>query len=226
MPAMAFDTLQEEARDQLPGAIKLRRDLHRHPEIGNILPRTRERLLADLDGLGLDLTLHERTSGVAGLLTGAKPGPTILLRGDMDALPMPEHTGLDFASEVEGRDARLRSRHPRGDAGRCRSPPRRPSGRHDRPGAVHVPARRGGSPRCPPHAGGGPARRTATGRRHAEPGRRRRRHPHQLRPADRLGEHPRGSDHGVVGRPAHRRDRAGRPRLRAPSRARSRSDRL
>jgi hippurate hydrolase len=102
MPAMALDTLQEEAREQLPAAIRLRRDLHRRPEIGNLLPHTRERLLEELDGLGLDLTLHEQTSGVTGLLTGAEPGPTILLRGDMDALPMPEHTGLDFASEIDG----------------------------------------------------------------------------------------------------------------------------
>jgi amidohydrolase len=99
---MAFDTLQDEAREQLPAAIALRRDLHRRPEVGNHLPRTRDRVLDDLDGLGLDLTLHEQTSGIAGLLTGGLPGPTILLRGDMDALPMPEHTGLDFASEQDG----------------------------------------------------------------------------------------------------------------------------
>jgi amidohydrolase len=99
---MSFDTLKAEAQDLLPGAIDLRRDLHRHPEIGNNLPRTRDRVLEELDGLALDLTLHAQTSGVAALLTGAKPGPTILLRGDMDALPMPEQTGLDFASEVDG----------------------------------------------------------------------------------------------------------------------------
>jgi hippurate hydrolase len=99
---MAFDTLQDEAQELLPDAIALRRDLHRHPEVGNHLPRTRDRVLEDLDGLGLELTLHDRTSGIAGLLTGARPGRTILLRGDMDALPMPEHTGLDFASERDG----------------------------------------------------------------------------------------------------------------------------
>ena len=64
------------------------------------------------------------------MLEGARPGPTVLLRGDMDALPMPEDTGLDFASEVAGRHARLRPRHPRRDAGRRRpscSRPGRPS---------------------------------------------------------------------------------------------------
>jgi len=54
-----------------------------------------------LDGLPLDITLHKTTSGIAALLTGDKPGPTVLLRGDMDALPMPEDTGLDFASTNE-----------------------------------------------------------------------------------------------------------------------------
>jgi amidohydrolase len=102
MPAMSFDTLKAEARDLLSRAVGMRRDLHRHPEVGNDLPRTRDRVLEELDGLPLDITLHERTSGVAAVLTGEKAGPTILLRGDMDALPMPEQTGLDFASEVDG----------------------------------------------------------------------------------------------------------------------------
>lgn len=79
-------------------AVALRRSLHRHPEIGNNLPVTREQVLTALDGLPLDITLHKTTSGIAALLTGDKPGPTVLLRGDMDALPMPEDTGLDFSS--------------------------------------------------------------------------------------------------------------------------------
>jgi amidohydrolase len=99
---MATDTLREEAGDLLDSAVQLRRDLHRHPEVGNDLPITRERILEDIDDLDLDITLHESTSGLTALLTGGRPGPTILLRGDMDALPMPERTGLDFASEVDG----------------------------------------------------------------------------------------------------------------------------
>jgi len=90
--------LQEQARSFQDNAVALRRSLHRHPEIGNDLPATREQVLQELDGLPLDLTLHKTTSGIAALLTGDKPGPTVLLRGDMDALPMPEDTGLDFAS--------------------------------------------------------------------------------------------------------------------------------
>ena len=99
---MAFDTLLAEAADLLPEAVRLRRTHPRRPEIGLTLPATREAVCEAIDGLGLDITVHEHTSGVAAVLTGDRPGPTVLLRGDMDALPMPEHTGLDFASEVDG----------------------------------------------------------------------------------------------------------------------------
>ncbi len=105
MPAMTEDIALSEVRDEaaelLTPAVELRRTLHSWPEVGNDLPITRETVLAALEGLPLDLTLHETTSGVTALLTGSAPGPTILLRGDMDALPMPEDTGLDFASRVD-----------------------------------------------------------------------------------------------------------------------------
>jgi hippurate hydrolase len=98
---MTTETLREEARDLLDDMTQIRRTLHRWPEVGNHLPVTRDVVLEALAGLPLELTLHESTSGIAAMLTGARPGPTILLRGDMDALPMPEHTGLEFASRVE-----------------------------------------------------------------------------------------------------------------------------
>jgi amidohydrolase len=94
--------LLDEARDLLPDAIRLRRTLHEWPELGNDLPVTRENVLEAIDGLPLDITLHETTSGIAAVLEGGRPGPTMLLRGDMDALPMPEDTGLDFASRTDG----------------------------------------------------------------------------------------------------------------------------
>lgn len=99
---MEISTLREEARDLLDETVALRRTLHQWPELGNDLPVTRENVLSALDGLPLDITLHETTSGIAAVLDGGKPGPTVLLRGDMDALPMPEDTGLDFQSKVEG----------------------------------------------------------------------------------------------------------------------------
>jgi amidohydrolase len=99
---MTLDTLRDEARQIHDDTVALRRRLHERPEIGNQLPVTRELVLESLDGLPLDLTLHESTSGIAALLTGGKPGPTVLLRGDMDALPLHEDTGLEFASKDDG----------------------------------------------------------------------------------------------------------------------------
>ncbi|MFN7148127.1 MAG: M20 family metallopeptidase [Microthrixaceae bacterium] len=95
------DDLLGSARDLLPEVVELRRTLHRHPELGLDLPRTQAAVLDALDGLGLELTVGERLSSVVADLDGGRRGPTILLRGDMDALPMPEDTGLDFASTVD-----------------------------------------------------------------------------------------------------------------------------
>jgi hippurate hydrolase len=91
-----------EAREMLDETVTLRRRIHRHPELGLTLPRTQAAVLEALDGLGLDVGTGQRTTSVVARLVGARPGPTILLRGDMDALPMPEDTGLPFASEVPG----------------------------------------------------------------------------------------------------------------------------
>src|SRR5690606_7167091 len=96
------DDLLEAARELLPGVVELRRDLHRHPELGLELPRTQAAVLDALDGLGLEVTTGDALGSVVADLEGGRPGPRILLRGDMDALPMPEDTGLEFASEVEG----------------------------------------------------------------------------------------------------------------------------
>ncbi len=100
---MTLDTLRDEALDIQGETVALRRMLHRYPEIGNDLPVTRDIVLESLAGLPLDITLHETTSGITALLTGGRPGPTVLLRGDMDALPLTENTGLDFSSKSDGR---------------------------------------------------------------------------------------------------------------------------
>ncbi len=99
---MELDTLRDGAHDLLGDMVALRRTLHQWPEMGNDLPITRDNVLEALDGLPLDVTLHETTSGIAALLDGGKPGPTVLLRGDMDALPLTEDTGLDFGSKSDG----------------------------------------------------------------------------------------------------------------------------
>jgi hippurate hydrolase len=80
----------------------LRRQIHQDPEIGLDLPRTQAKVLAALDGLPLEVTQGRALSSVTGMLRGAQPGPTVLLRGDMDALPITERTGLPYASSVTG----------------------------------------------------------------------------------------------------------------------------
>jgi len=92
-----------DAKSILDDTIQLRRRIHRHPEVGLSVPRTQATVLEALEGLGLDVRTGQRTTSIVARLIGARPGPTILLRADMDALPMPEETGLPFASEVEGR---------------------------------------------------------------------------------------------------------------------------
>jgi len=99
---MTLDSLLDDARDRLDGAVSLRRTLHRHPEIGLELPFTQERVIEAIEDLPLAVATGHSTTSVTARLRGARPGPTILLRGDMDALPMPEDSGVEFASGVEG----------------------------------------------------------------------------------------------------------------------------
>lgn len=91
-----------EASNFLPEVIELRRKIHANPELGNHLPQTTAAVLASLEGLDLDIRMSERTTSVVATLHGAKPGKRILLRGDMDALPMPEDNDLPFASRNPG----------------------------------------------------------------------------------------------------------------------------
>jgi hippurate hydrolase len=95
--------LLNAARAELPRAVALRRRIHQHPELGLDLPKTTAALLESLEGLGLELTRSRKTTGVVARLRGARSGRAVLLRADMDALPMPEDTGLPFASETPGR---------------------------------------------------------------------------------------------------------------------------
>ncbi|CAB4948559.1 unannotated protein [freshwater metagenome] len=76
---------------------EIRKDLHQIPEFGINLPKTRERVLASIHGLG-EIHLSERQSSIVLHIKGGLPGPTVLLRADMDALAVTEATGLDFAS--------------------------------------------------------------------------------------------------------------------------------
>jgi hippurate hydrolase len=92
----------DEAGGALDAAIDLRRRIHQAPELGLELPATQAKVLEALDGLPLAITTGTTSSSVVAILDGDEPGPTVLLRGDMDALPMHEDTGLEFASHDDG----------------------------------------------------------------------------------------------------------------------------
>src|SRR3954464_7061470 len=101
MPTSAADLLAAAYSDA-DRTIDLRRRLHRQPEIGLQLPRTQATVLAGLADLPIEVTTGRSTTSVVGVLRGARPGPSYLLRADMDALPVHEDTGLPFASEIPG----------------------------------------------------------------------------------------------------------------------------
>ena len=93
---------REEAAAIAGEIADLRHDIHREPEIGYDLPRTQRKVLAALDGLPLEITLGSALTSVTAVLRGGRPGPAVLLRGDMDALPVTEATGVPYASRIDG----------------------------------------------------------------------------------------------------------------------------
>ncbi|WKZ34398.1 MAG: amidohydrolase [Anaerolineales bacterium] len=92
----------KQAQDLFPYTQALRRDFHKHPELGFNEIRTGGIVARELESLGLEVTKGVGKTGVVGYLEGAKPGPTILLRFDMDALPITEDTGAEYASANPG----------------------------------------------------------------------------------------------------------------------------
>jgi hippurate hydrolase len=97
------DHLLEQAQDLAPRIVALRRAIHAEPELGLETPLTLAKVRAELADLPLEWREGSSCTGAVATLTGARPGPAVLLRGDMDALPMPEETGLAFASAIPGR---------------------------------------------------------------------------------------------------------------------------
>jgi amidohydrolase len=92
-------TVLDDARQLQPELVELRRALHREPELGLHLPRTQERVLAALEGQGIELTTGTALSSVTGVIRGGGgAGRTVLLRGDMDALPVHERNDLPYRS--------------------------------------------------------------------------------------------------------------------------------
>jgi len=90
--------LLEAAQAMQPRLVDLRRRIHREPELGLENPATRDKIVEALSDLELDVSLHRQSTGVVAVLRGAQPGRRLLLRGDTDALPMPEETGLSYRS--------------------------------------------------------------------------------------------------------------------------------
>jgi amidohydrolase len=81
---------------------ELRRSIHAEPEIGLDLPRTQRKVLDALAGLPLEISTGRNLTSVTAVLRGGQPGKTVLLRGDMDALPVTERTGVPYASKIDG----------------------------------------------------------------------------------------------------------------------------
>ena len=80
---------------------ELYKDVHRHPELSMQEARTASLAAERLEKAGFEVTTGVGTTGVVGLLRNGE-GPTVMLRADMDALPVQEQTGLDYASETDG----------------------------------------------------------------------------------------------------------------------------
>ena len=96
------DGLLPAATAILPDVVELRRTLHARPEIGLQLPATQAAVADELRRLGLEPKLGRSVTSVTAVIEGTAPGPTVLLRADMDALPLQEDTGLPFTSTIPG----------------------------------------------------------------------------------------------------------------------------
>src|ERR1700754_448345 len=99
---MLFMSFTESAQDMREELVQLRHSLHTTPELGLDLPRTQEKVLAALDVLPLEIKTGTALTSVTAVLRGGKPGPAVLLRGDMDALPVTEKNDLPYRSELPG----------------------------------------------------------------------------------------------------------------------------
>lgn len=92
----------QEAQAEFAFTRSLRRDFHRYPELGFQEYRTAEIVARELTTLGLEVSTGIAETGVVALIEGASSGPVLLLRFDMDALPVQEETGAEYASENSG----------------------------------------------------------------------------------------------------------------------------
>jgi hippurate hydrolase len=94
--------LSDAIRADMPQLLSLYRDIHAHPELSMQEVRTPALLAPQMRKLGFDVTEHVGKSGIVAVMKNG-PGPVLLIRADMDALPVKEQTGLPFASQVMGK---------------------------------------------------------------------------------------------------------------------------
>lgn len=95
--------IREAAEKLAPALVAIRRDIHAHPELAFEETRTAGIVAAELARLGIAHRTGLGRTGVLGVIEGGRPGPTLAIRADMDALPIHEETGLPFASTVAGK---------------------------------------------------------------------------------------------------------------------------
>src|SRR5690606_6054001 len=100
---MSNHELLESAQRLKSQLIEWRRDFHQNPELGYEELRTSGIVAEHLRQLGLEVRTGVGKTGVVGLLRGQLPGPTILLRADMDALPIPDRKNVPYSSTIEGK---------------------------------------------------------------------------------------------------------------------------
>lgn len=99
---MTNDLMKEATRIK-QWLIDIRRDFHRYPELGMEEYRTRDKIVEYLTELGIPYEKNIANTGVVGLIEGGKPGKTVALRGDIDALPITELNDIDYKSQHEGK---------------------------------------------------------------------------------------------------------------------------
>lgn len=95
-------SLLKRAQEIEQEMIDIRRKIHQNPELGFKEFETTALLEKELQSYGLETRRNGEDTGIIAILRGAKPGKVIGVRGDIDALPVPEETGLPYASKVEG----------------------------------------------------------------------------------------------------------------------------
>ena len=99
---LPLETISSMSQELNPQLISWRRDFHEHPELSNREFRTAGIVAEHLQSLGMEVTTGVAHTGVVGVLRGGKPGPVVLLRADMDGLPVEERGDLPFRSKARG----------------------------------------------------------------------------------------------------------------------------